>query len=291
MANPKRLYLLKSKERSLTFRLLSILLLSGLCASLASKDAWAHNAVPDPCSGPSGLLAELDRPTVSDSACVAKPGRTILEMGYQHQTLTGAGGRQDNFPEAELRFGLPDNNEFVLLPPNYIRQTTPAIAGGNGTQSGYSATVLGWKHELGYTRHWLYAAEGLFTLPTGTAGFGSPGPGVALNGIVSYSLTPTTGLSLMLGMTSEDDGSGKRYTSVNPDLVGTELLSRDVQLYAELYGQSRTAAGQGSGWDADGGIQYLLTRYWEVDAEIGTRVAGRLGGFDHYLGLGMGVEF
>ena len=71
-------------------------------------------AIQNPCTGPSALLALLDRPTVSDSACVVQYGQAVLEAGYQHANLTGTGGgTADNFPEAELRFGLPGHNEFV----------------------------------------------------------------------------------------------------------------------------------------------------------------------------------
>ncbi len=54
----------------------------------------AEDAVPpNPCTGPSALLALLDRPTVSDSACVVQYGQAVLELGYQHANLTGTGGQ------------------------------------------------------------------------------------------------------------------------------------------------------------------------------------------------------
>ena len=80
-------------------------------------------AIANPCAGPSSLLAILDRPTVSDSACAVPSGQVIIEMGFQHVHLRGPGGSTaDNYPDAEVRIGLADSNEFVLLPPNYNRQ-------------------------------------------------------------------------------------------------------------------------------------------------------------------------
>ncbi|MHB1515784.1 MAG: hypothetical protein ACYCVY_08765, partial [Acidiferrobacteraceae bacterium] len=35
----------------------------------------------NPCTGPSALLALLDRPTVGDSSCVVPDGKTVLEAG------------------------------------------------------------------------------------------------------------------------------------------------------------------------------------------------------------------
>ncbi len=79
--------------------------------------------IQNPCGGPSALLAILDRPTVSDSACAVPLGQVVLELGYQHADVRGiGGGRADNYPQAELRFGLPGNNEFKILPSNYNSQ-------------------------------------------------------------------------------------------------------------------------------------------------------------------------
>ncbi|MHB1707055.1 MAG: hypothetical protein ACYCSH_13590 [Acidithiobacillus sp.] len=257
---------------------------------LGTQGSRADDAIQDPCDGRSALLAILDRPTVSDSACVVHYGQAVLEAGYEHADLLGSGGTADNFPEAELRFGLPGNNEFVLLPPNDNLQRLP----GSPHLHGFSATAVGIKHELGYTRHWLGAVEGLFTLPSGSQTFGSQGLGVAFNGIVTYAPSDDTGISLQLGVASQTNpvlAGGGRYTSVNPDISFTWQPWWKLQFYGEVFGQSRTGPGLGSGFDADGGVQYLLTPSWEVDLEEGVRLSGSLGGYTHYAGAGMGFLF
>src|SRR5574340_911697 len=110
----------------------------------ASGMASAEEAISDPCSGPSALLAVLDRPTVSDSACVVAKGHAVLEAGFQHANLRG-GGTADNYPEAEVRIGLPGSNEFVLLPPNYNQQRTRGFQARE--TDGFSALTFGLKHE------------------------------------------------------------------------------------------------------------------------------------------------
>ena len=257
---------------------------------LGTQGSRADDAIQDPCDGRSALLAILDRPTVSDSACVVQYGQAVLEAGYEHADLRGGGGTADNFPEAELRFGLPGNNEFVLLPPNDNLQRVP----GSPHLHGFSATAVGIKHELGYTRHWLGAVEGLFTLPSGSPAFGSQGLGVAVNGIVTYAPSDDTGISLQLGVASQTNpmlAGGGRYTSVNPDISFTWQPWWNLHFYGEVFGQSRTGPGLGSGFDADGGVQYLLTPSWEVDLEEGVRLSGNLGGYTHYAGAGMGFLF
>ncbi len=266
----------------------AVIVLLAAVMTLHGTSAAAQSPAEDPCGGPSALLSILDRPTVGDSACVVPPQHAVLELGAQRANNRD-GSRSLNLPEAEFRFGIPGDNELVLLPPNYARQV------GSGTvTSGGAATVAGVKHELGYTANWLGAVESLVTLPSGNAAFGSRGAGVAVNGIVSYSPTSNTDLSMMLGASSQtlsSQGGGGRYTSINPDFVGTWAPAQRFQFYAEIYGQSRTGPDQGMGWNADGGIQYLLAPRVEVDAEIGVGVAGKLGGFRDYVGIGLGLLY
>ncbi len=244
------------------------------------------DTVDDPCGGDSGLLNIVDRPTVGDSACVVPSKKSVLELGYQYQKLTQSAASQQNFPEAEFRLGLPANNELVLLLPNYNHQSvTP--------HSGLSATAIGIKHEIGYTKTWLAAVESLFTLPSGSAAFGSQSMGVAVNGIVNYTFNPTFSLSFMLGASTQAQSSlngGQHFTSVNPDLVLTYVLNPKVNFYGEAYGQSKTGPGQGGGYNVDGGILYLPLPNLAVDFEVGQRVTGQLGGFNHYVGAGMAIE-
>ncbi|MHB1587946.1 MAG: transporter [Acidiferrobacteraceae bacterium] len=251
--------------------------------------------VPNPCAGRSVLLALLDRPTVGDSSCVVPNGKTVLEAGIAGGRLSSPpGGRFDTGPNAELRWGLPAQTELVWLPPNFQYQQNDAGPGIPATtEHGFGATTVGIKHEFGYNAHWQWTAEGLATLPSGNAVYGSRGLGGAVNGIVSYGLGPF-GASLMLGVTSQTEPTamgGERYPSLNPDVVVTWLSTPRLQVYAEVYGQTHTGYGQGWGSDADGGVQYLVTRNLEVDLEEGARLQGNLGGFTRYTGIGLGTIF
>ena len=252
--------------------------------------------VPDPCSGPSALLAILDRPTVSTSPCAVPQGQFLLEMGFQRaKPRDPASGTMDTYPQAELRIGLPGRNEFTLIPPSYNSQRTRS--GSDSTTevvSGYSALTLGLKHELGYTRQWQGTVQILVTLPSGSSAFGSHGLGVALNGVVAYALSEQIGLTLQLGISSQTDpavAGGERFTSLVSNLVATWQPKERLQFYGEIYGQSSTGPGKGAGYNADGGVQYLITPYWEVDLEGSVRLVGDLGGFSHYFGVGMGLRF
>lgn len=278
-------------------RLFALFVLLGILASPApARAGQAETAIPDPCSGPSALLAVLDRPTVADSACAVSQGQVVLEMGYAHASLEGPGsGTSDNYPQAEVRFGLPGRNELVLLPPDYTSQRTHAAAGSPELRmSGLSAVTIGIKHELGYNRRWIGAVEALFTLPSGGDAFGSRGLGAAFSGIASYAPTDETGLSLQLGVSSQTEPKlpgGGRFTSLVSIFVATWQPSERLQFYGEIYGQTKTGPGEGAGYNADGGVQYLITPSWEIDVEEGVRLTGHLGGFTHYFGAGAGFRF
>lgn len=132
------------------------------------------------------------------------------------------------------------------------------------------------------------------TLPSGNATYGSRGTGVAVNGIVNYTPTDNTSLAMMMGVSSQTlarASGGARYASVNPDFVATWAPLKRVQLYAEVYGQSRASPNDSWGWNADGGIQYLVTPNVEIDSEVGYRLAGDLGGFQRYVGVGLGLKY
>jgi hypothetical protein len=250
---------------------------------------------PPSCSGPSGFLAVIDRPTVEDSGCVVAPGMTDIEGGVNEGHLYPApGGRYYMLPNLAVRWGLPDNSELVWLPPNFQHQSLDEGPGSpTVTMHGFGPTTVGIKHVLGWTDHWQWTAEALATVPSGDSTFGSHGAGGSLDAIVSYGNGPF-GLSLMLGATSQTEATsagGQRFQSFNPDLVATWAATSRVQLFGEIYAQSHSGYQQGWGTSADGGVQYLLTPDLVVDVEEGVRVEGSLGGFSSYTGVGMGVLF
>jgi hypothetical protein len=276
---------------------LAILCLYAVFLSLSSGNANAEDGeveTSDPCSAanPSALFSLLDRPTFSDSACSVPFRHVVLESGFIRANLRGEGsGKADSYPQAEVRFGLPGRNEFKILAPNYTSQRSGTR---QEASSGLSAAGIGFKHELGYAGKWLGSVEAVLTLPSGNDVFGSRGLGTTINGIVAYSLSAHVGLSLQLGISSLTDSvsaGGGRFTSFNQFFAATWNPIERLQLYGEVYGQTKTARSEGAGYNFDGGLQYLVTRWLEADLETGVRLTGNLGGFTHYYGVGIGILF
>lgn len=245
-------------------------------------------AIADPTGDDScsSLLALINRPTVGDSVCVVKSGQIMIEGGYLYFDSYPNQGHGQNYPELQLRFGLPASTEFTLLPPNYIDL--------NGGPSGTTATVMGVKHQFQNTGHFLYSAEGIFTLPTGSDEYGSDGLGAAANVILNYSFNSAFSISGMFGViteTTSTNSGGERYYSFNPDLVFAWQFTKSFQWYSEFYGRTKTSPDQGSGFNMDTGFQYLPTPNIELDIEYGQRLSGELGGFARYIGAGGAIRF
>jgi Putative MetA-pathway of phenol degradation len=256
------------------------------------KAPAAPQNADDPCDG---LLSVLDRPTVADSPCVVKPGQAVVEMGYQNGPVKGSDISHLSFlPQAELRFGLPDNWELKVFPPNYLFATQRAFAGG-GQIKGFGDTAFGIKHEFGYSNGFVFAADAKVIVPTGDTAFSDGGVEANVQGIISYSVTPKLGISGMLGVSTLTnrgaDGSVTRFTSMNPDLVVTYLLTDKLQLYSELFGNTVTSPGQGPNLTIQGGVQYLLAPSVEVDASVGTLLLGPAGLQSSYFNVGLGLQF
>ncbi len=244
------------------------------------------DVIENPCGGPLALLALINRPTNINSACVVPYKEILLESGFQYQWLQTQGNQQ-NLPEAELRIGLPADNELSIVLPNYIHQSV-------FPQSGYTATTMGIKHEFGSTQHWLTAAETIFILPSGSDDFGSKGLGAVVNGIINYAFNSQFTVISMLGISTEtapSNSGGQRFNSFNPDLVLSWTIKQRIELYGEIYGKTKTSPDQGSGFNMDTGMIYLLLPNLTVDLSIGQRLNGNLGGFDHYMGTGFAVLF
>lgn len=241
-----------------------------------------HAEIKNPCANMFNLI---NRPSVADSACVVAFGHGLAEMGYQYQTLRDS-GHQQNLPELQLRLGLPFNNEINVFLPDHIRQT-------DKPHSGSTAAVIGLKHEYGYTDKWLFSIEALITQADGSDAFGSKHAGTTINAIYDYNMTDALTFTAVLGvssLTQAGANGGQRFSSINPDVLLSWDINDNWDIYLEAYGVSHTDYHQGPGYNCDGGVIYLLRKNITLDASVGQRIKGNLGGFKNYVGIGFAVE-
>ncbi|HAU1488914.1 TPA: transporter [Legionella pneumophila] len=261
------------------------LTLSLLLFSLQIKAATDYQTYETVCGEPTDMLSFLERGGIATNPCVVPPRSVLITSGYQYQQLIGE-GVQHNFPAAAIQLGLPGYFEVDLLLPNYINQTVdPRI--------GFSQTQLIVNHVLWFNNKWVITASGTFVFPSGSASFGSPNPGGGVIGILSYNFNSQLNLTGNLGITSQSEPSydgGQSYTSVNPDLI-LSWTKNKISLFAEIYGQSKTAPDEGSGFSTDAGVLYQVKKNIAIDFEVDQRITGLLNGVERYYGGGITIQF
>lgn len=259
------------------------LTLSLLLFSFQIKAATDYQTYETVCGEPTDMLSFLERGGIATNPCVVPPRSVLISSGYQYQQLIGE-GIQHNFPAAAIQLGLPGYFEVDLLLPNYINQTVdPRI--------GFSQTQLIVNHVLWFNNKWVITASGTFVFPSGSASFGSPNPGGGVIGILSYNFNSQLNLTGNLGITSQSEpiyDGGQSYTSVNPDLI-LSWTKNKISLFAEIYGQSKTAPDEGSGFSTDAGVLYQVKKNIVIDFEVDQRITGLLNGVERYYGGGITI--
>lgn len=252
---------------------------------LISSTVLAQVNADSPCGSSANLLSLIDRPTAAVSACTVPEKNIVVESGYQYTQLIGS-GVMHNLPETEIRFGLADNFEFVIYPSNYYNQSiVPRV--------GFGPTSLAVKHILASGSKWVASLELYTTLPSGSAFWGSQGTGGDVSGLLTYNVTDEINMLGEFGVSSTSlpvNYGGTSYKSFNSDVVLSWNKDK-LSFYAEVYGQSKTSPDDGSGYNGDFGIIYLLRKNIAVDVEVGQRLSGAFGGFDTYFGTGISIQF
>lgn len=231
------------------------------------------------------IIDVSNSPSHIDSPCTVPFKKVVVELSYSHQQLMHHAGTQHNYPNAELRIGLPNSNEIFTLLPNYLQQTS-------APKTGVTAATAGLKHTRIYNDKWTFAVEGMANSASGSDNYGAKHWGATVAGIASYSMTPKVNISAMLGLSrlSEATASGGRYfNSINPDLIIAYAPTAKLAIYAEVYGQSNIDASTGAGFNMDAGLQLLVAANTLFNLSAGQQLSNYLDGFTHYLNVGIAV--
>ena len=247
-----------------------------------TSNAFAENLISDPCAG---ILNLVDRPSKADSACAVPYKRTVVEVGLAYANLSG-GGHNYNLPQPEIRFGLPQQFELAILPPNYNIQSVAPM-------HGFGPASFGLKRQFGNFGKWITAAEIFLAPPSGNKQLGTQDWSSTVSGIVSYTISPTLNLTGMLGYTTQSmskSAGGKRFQSINPDLILTYSINDNLEVFIEGYSQTKVSNVDGPGYNVDAAILYAISKNMEIDVEVGQRISGHLGGFERYVGFGTAIS-
>jgi len=266
---------------------LGIILILALLASPAPSPRPAATPATDPCGGTTtGLLAALNRPTIGFSACAVKPHESVWEFGYNNVAQSD-GSHAAIYPQSFIRFGFGRRLELDVIAPLY------AVQQFQGTvQRGFLDSGIGAKYEFFQDESSVAAADLLYSMPTGATTFTAGAPIATLNLDYGRALSPVSGFATTIGIQSsysqDLNGRSARFTSLVPSVAFTTQTNPRTQFYVEAFGQTRLRPDGGTLFGINGGIQYLLLPYLELDAELGQTSTDLA--HTHYLGFGLGLR-
>jgi len=261
-----------------------ILQLGMLCISMQSfaavTESQAAHQTPYPCENGT-ILTYFKRPTVITSTCPVPYGQFSLESGVQFNEYFDK-GEGWVYPQIKTRIGLPWRSELAILLPS-------EISNSRTQKMGLLPMALALKHNLGFNEYWNSAVRFIYIPASGSKHFGTTTDGYVLNGIAAYG-TKTFNLTLMVGASSLGSSKingGRRYTTFSPDVTLGWYAKNWLELYAEVYGQTRTEIDLKPGYNLNTGLLFLLNKYMAADVEIGKRISGRLANINTYYGAGI----
>lgn len=238
------------------------------------------------CGGPDFFIGMVDRGGNANSPCTAYGGKLITEFGYTMQSLAHESASQQNYPSPMFRYGLGNKTEINYQPPSYISQTI-------SPKSGFSASILGLKHEFYYTQDSIISVESLLTLPDGSSTFGSSELGGQVNLMYSATLNQALSITTIMGLgrytQTRYEGRG-HYEAIAPDIVLTWGYRRDINVFGEVYAQSKTAPDQGWGVVGDIGILYMPKQWLVLNVGVGQGISGQLTGLGQFVTAGISVH-
>lgn len=237
-------------------------------------------------AGPTAFINIINRPTFGDSPCTAPPKKLILEMGYQYLNLV-EGIKGESYPFSQLRYGLSKKSELFVFLPDYINLSLEHA-------SGLSEVAVGLKHQFFNTSRMIFTLDASVIPSSGSRTFGSKGWGTVINSIFSFNITKNLSFTTQLGfssMTLSVREGGRRFTSVNPDAFFSWFPVERLELFAEIYGATKTAPEEHSGFNASVGMIYLVTKNMTIDFEGGQRMRGFLGAIENYVSAGTSIQF
>jgi hypothetical protein len=254
--------------------------------ALASPSPSPTPPLSDPCGS---ILSLVSRPSITTSACTVRPGHVLLENGYINTVTTGpGGGNAVAYPQSFLSVGTFDPHlEFDFTPPSVERSS----ADGPPTITGSSDIGVGAKYELGYSRRWVYGANVVLTIPTGTPAFSAGNAQYTGNFNWTYSVNSAIGLAGTVGFNAlsayNASDIAQSYFAFIPSVATSLTLSDGSTLNAEYVYFSRA----GPNLQSNNLIDVFYVRdfgaHVQFDVEAGWYSSAQNGQSEHYAGAGL----
>lgn len=232
-----------------------------------------------------------DRPDLTESALTVGHQRLQIETGLSWEKI--ANGAEERFLALGtlLRYGWGENFEFRVESDTFSRLEIEH-GGMEDAFTGFSPIGVGMK----YTLH-RGAEQGeptialimMVELPSGTDEFETEDASPSITLAAAWDLDDVFGLGVNAGVDSQRDAGGSFYSAFGSASLGIGLGDR-AGMFLELYGRSATTSAGDGVLLGDGGFTFLVNSNFQLDAAIGTGLAGDAAP-DLFFTAGMSVRF
>ena len=231
-----------------------------------------------------------DRPDFTESTYTVPDGHFQLEAGYTYATAGELSGHQ--IGEALIRLGLIPGLELRALLPSFN-----SVSGDVGPvefeESGWSDAGIGMKlglYESGMSEG-LPSVSLLFgsSIPVGDDDFGADGwePEAIL--ALGWALAPRLDLGANVKYTQRDPDFGDRYNEWAASIALGLPVTSSLGAFIEYFGIRPDLDGLEDDDYIDGGITYLFSDTFQLDARVGFNLEGD--DDEMFFGVGFGKLF
>jgi len=217
--------------------------------------------------------------------CYAK--HVVAEFDYYYQNFHKEEGHFNSYPDALIRLGLDNRTEINLTPPSYYYINRPPTQGN-------SATILGGKRELFYSKNQLFSVAASLGFPDGSSNFGNAHYSGGFAALYGYKINSSLYLNLALNyirVSETREQGGNLFTTLLGRVTLSYFPTHNYGVYGEVYGRNKTALQEGFGTNADVGALYLIKSNIVLSLAIGQRLIGNLDAINQYVTLGIAFAF
>lgn len=244
-------------------------------------------AVSSPACAQESEAILTDRPDFTESTETVPAGKTQTEGGM---TISRSGETRDvSFGEVLVRRALGAKTELRLELPNYARSR-----GGGDRTANFEDGSIGFKIRLapgsglGFKKPRV-SLIGSVGLPIGSREVRGSGvqPGVKL--LLGVDLSERFSLSSNLNAAYLKDENGRFNEFSSSVSLGVGLGER-VGSYLEVFGFAPSGERASSKY-LNGGLTYLLSPDFQLDARLGVGLGNDVDGADNFVGVGAARRF
>lgn len=225
-----------------------------------------------------------DRPGYTSSTHTVKPGRYIVELGYQYAFNNY---RVDmvtqTFPQMELRTGISSNIEMQLYWSGWNIDATE----NQPSETTVADASIGGKYRMHRSQEYNLTMTGSLSLPVGTTSSTSNNVDPTLGLLWDYSLSRPVSLfgeALATSFKTDNERVYEAQFAIGASFSHTDRLSSFIEFYGSLPSEDKLDENA----ILNGAFLYLLSKDVQLDIDAGVRLNDSS---NNFVGFGFSFRF